>query len=172
MNYTTEHYNEDCKIANWVFNRYFKQHIGLKGDMVQMAVIRLWQARTQHDKKKGTYATFACLCAYREMLMFLRKERKHFCNVSLYEKIEDGLFLIDTLRFEENKVFELLETEDLAGKIAAVVWSFGRSGKKIIDLYLKHYSQAEIAARVGVTRPYVTKQIKAFRELLKKELSN
>jgi len=170
MEYTIKSYDEDVKIANWIFNKYFLGYIRLKEDMVQAAVIKLWRNRPHFNKRKGTYGTFACLCAYREMCMFLRKEKKHLNNISLFEEIEEDILLIDILGAVKDSMSELLEVEELLSKVRIVVSGLDGKSKKIIELYLKHYPQREIAKRVGVSQVSVSSHIKAFRKLLKAEL--
>lgn len=61
MDYTAANHNEDMRIATYIFNKYFKKYQNLKDDLVQVAVIKLWQSRPDFCEGKATYTTFACL---------------------------------------------------------------------------------------------------------------
>ena len=69
--YTPQHYEQDRKIALYVFNKDFKGHY-LKDDLIQTAIIALWQLRQKGNYKD--YVNCACTTALNHMISFLRKE--------------------------------------------------------------------------------------------------
>jgi len=166
MKYTPKNYEEDLKISNWVFNRYFKHYKAFKDDMIQTAIIKLWQTRPQFNEQKSKYSTYACLIAYREMLILLRKEKKYLRDISLYEETDDGLLLIDTIPANDTS-----DTKNLLLKIKAILAGFDNKDRKFIILYLRNTTQAEIAKQSNISTGYISKQIKYFKELLKKRLN-
>ena len=162
MFYTTENYEQDKRIAMHVFNRNFKGHY-LKDDLIQVAVIELWKLRQKKNYKD--YVKCACTVARNHMINYLKKESRHY-SVSLYEKLgnENDLQLIDVLLINEPAALDYCECRDIVKSLAPITMQMSGRDRGIISLYLKHYSQTEIANRSGVSQQYVSKVIKKFRE--------
>jgi len=93
--YAPQHYEQDRKIALYVFNKDFKGHY-LKDDLIQTAIIALWQLRQKHTYKD--YVKCACTAAHNHMVSFLRKESRQFAD-SLFDSVggDGDLQLIDVL---------------------------------------------------------------------------
>ena len=166
--YTTENYEQDKRIAIYVFNKNFKGHY-LKDDLIQTAVIALWQLRQKGNYKD--YVNCACKTAHNHMIDFLRKENRHFAD-SLFDNGggETDLQLIDILESEQPTAQDYYEYRELVKKIIPLPILVSTRNRKIIALYLKHYAQGEIAERVGVSRQCVNRVIRHFREAVRQIL--
>ena len=162
MIYTPEHYEQDKRIAIYIFNRHFKGH-HLKEDLIQVAIIELWQLRLKRNY--NDYVRCACTTALNHMISYLRKENRHFTE-SLFDKvgIEHDLRLIDVLELEQATAQDYCEYRELVEKIVPLPMRLSERDRKIIALHLKHYSQKEIAWRIGISQQYVSIVINRFRE--------
>jgi RNA polymerase sigma factor (sigma-70 family) len=165
MNYTTDHYEQDKRIALYIFNQNFKGHY-LKDDLIQVAVIELWKLRKKQNFKD--YVNCACKTALNTMIDFLRKESRHYAE-SIFNRVsgENDLRLIDILAIEQPTALERCEYMEFVEKLLPLAEHLSKRDRQIVALYLKHYSQTETAERAGVSQQYVSKVIKKFRKSVK-----
>lgn len=70
---------------------------------------------------------------------------------------------MDTFAVDEISIPDLAELDRIITKAKAILARYESRNRKIIELYLKHYSHEEIACRVGISRQMVTKVINTFR---------
>ena len=160
MTYTTEHYEQDKRITLFVFNKNFKGHY-LKDDLIQVATISLWKLRESGNY--NDYVKCACTTALNAMLDYLRKETRHYAD-SLSDKIGNtDLELIDVLVNEQPTVQEFCECSELIKQLTPLPILASKRNRKIIALHLKHYTQQEIALRVGTSRSNVYRVVATFR---------
>ena len=94
MNYTIE-FETDKKIANIVYTHHFRKLKHMKDDLIQSAIIRLWEFRTNNQ----SYYTIsgAKKVAHRAMIDFFRTQEKHQNTISVFDEIAEGLAHIDIL---------------------------------------------------------------------------
>lgn len=161
---------QNLEIAEWVFRSYFSQFKSEKQDMIQEAVTNLWMNRESFDLSKSNYITFAKTVCRNTMLTYIRdlKFRSHF---SLDAKV-NGEPIIDTFGFVENSAFEFVDMQLLLSSIHHVTENMDKRSRKIIDLYLKHYSYDEIAFQVGMSKSNVCGYVKRFRQAMSEFLTN
>jgi len=161
MIYTPEHYEQDKGIAIYIYNKYFKGHY-MKDDLIQIAIIELWNLRL---KRNYNYVRCACTTALNRMISFLRKENRNFAE-SLFDNVgnEHDLRLIDVLELEQATAHDYCEYSELVKKIIPLPMLLSDRDRRIIALHLKHYTQKEIAWRVGISQQYVSIVINRFRE--------
>ncbi len=151
-------------------------------DLISIGIIGLIKAVSTFDSGKNSrLATYAARCIENELLMMLRARKKLSREVSMYEKIgtdQEGreLRLMDVLESEPVDILEQLETEKriarlkkcLPGALTGREWQvicsrYGLSGQK-------EQTQREIAAKLGISRSYVSRieknALKKLRETL------
>jgi RNA polymerase sigma factor (sigma-70 family) len=149
--YQKQH-EEDTKISNWVFNRYFHKFWYMREDFIQSAIIDLWLARSKFDIKKGKYSTYAHTVAYNAMQKIIRKEKNCLDDVSFDDELS-GSF--------DNTEAKWITT--LMGQICDVL----PESKQIIKLLVDGYNANEITKKLNLPQMKVRRQIAKFRELLR-----
>ena len=150
-------------------------------DLISIGTIGLIKAVSSYKLDKNIrLATYASRCIENEILMHFRAGRKRAQDVSLSELIETGtdgaaLELQDVVAGEED-LLEELSTRENARRLRAAVEAvltdqerevvcmryglFGRQAQK----------QLEVAARLGISRSYVSRIEKRALERLRAEL--
>jgi RNA polymerase sporulation-specific sigma factor len=147
-------------------------------DLISIGTIGLIKAISTFDGSKGArLATYAGRCIQNEILMYFRSQRKSSGDVSLSELIETGkdggsLSLLDVLCTDED-MFEQAnlrsETHRLGALLQGVltpkeqkilIWRYGLQGQPPLP-------QREVAARLGISRSYVSRMEKKALEKLR-----
>lgn len=171
MEYTQKDYEEDKRISNLVFNKYFKKSYRFKDDLIQESLIMLWKNRTKFDETKGEYSTWAFKVSLTSMLMFLRKEKKNFNNLSLDYEIqgfEEGeMKFVDTIGVCEIDTDKI----DVKTLFESVLKNKNEEARIIADRMLKGFTQKEIAKEIGKSRGYVNRKVSKFGNELKIEMT-
>ena len=147
-------------------------------DLVSIGTIGLIKAVDTFDYQKGVrLATYASRCIENEILMHFRAGKKSAQDISFSEPIDtdkDGnpLTLLDVIAEEDTIADDLdlkLNTEQLHRHIAAVLnerereiigWRYGLSGDEM--------TQREVAAKLGISRSYVSRIEKHALEKLRR----
>ena len=132
---------------------------------------------TYNDARGSRLATYAARCIDNELLMYLRTKRKTSREVSLYEPVgtdKEGnqIRLLDICESDDPDVVETLDLRwriDLLREMIPRVLH-GRERQIIILRYgldmERPLTQREIAARIGISRSYVSRiEKKALRRL-------
>lgn len=170
-NYTDE-FLQDKKIATAVFNRYFRTFKNQKDDLIQMALVRLWQIR--QDPLKHWSITYASKTAHNFMADYLKRECKFLnpnYNISVFNEIVDGLLMQDTLKDSCDYEPENILAYDLLVKdVNTVLDTFNDKGKEIIRMYLNHRSLFEIAKCFDMSKKGVHKYIIKFRDAVSRKI--
>lgn len=168
--YNTKEYAEDRKIAGFVFNDCFKTFRWLKDDLIQSAVIRLWQFRKDH--RMYFTGTGAREVARRAMIDLLRQERRYLDDISIFEEIEEDLCLLDTFESEnKNSDIEVQKYLCLRKKVNKKFDTLQGKERKIIQMYLNRRSFDEIGAYVGTAKQNVSRYVKNFRKSIFDEVA-
>ena len=168
MEYTQENFNDDKRIATYVFYKKFSYLPEFKkDDFVQTAIISLWRARSSYDSLKGSYGLFAYVVSYHAMLSLLKK--KEFKCISLYFETEQGTPLIEFIPSDNN---ELNFDYDYIRKTANKIINKNKSKifRKICTMFLQGKNSTLIAKEFGKTRQWSNAYINKFRNLLKMTL--
>lgn len=148
-------------------------------DLISIGTIGLIKAVVTFNPNKGTrLATYAARCIENEILMMLRGKKKTSKEISLYEPIgtdregnEIQLFdIIETSEDDAEKRVALKDNiELLYSKMASSLSPRERLVLKMrYGLYnQEEYTQREIAARLGISRSYVSRIEKSAIEKLR-----
>ena len=148
-------------------------------DLISIGIIGLIKAVMTFDSDKNSrLATYAARCIENELLMMFRSRKKLTREVSMYEKIgidQEGreLRLMDVLESEPIDVLENLETQKKVRFLRACIKQVlnDREFLVICERYgldgQKEKTQREIAARLGISRSYVSRLEKKALEKLR-----
>ena len=138
-------------------------------ELIQIGVIGLMKAIDNFDTAKNVeFATYATRCIDNEILVFLRKLKKHKNTVSLYETInydENGneLKFCDIIHDDDNLEENYIDKET-RNEIQEIVNNLPTLEREIIRLYYgfnnnRTYTQKEIAKKLNVSQSYVSRLI-------------
>ena len=148
-------------------NKKFSNTPYERKELVSIGLIGLIKGIDTFDiEKKIEFSTYAIRCIDNEILMFIRKEKKHINDESIYQIInesKDGtkLTLEDTLKDDTDFVEEYIHNEMLLLIRQIIVLLEGRN-KEIIMLRYgfiddKVYTQQEVANKLGISRSYISR---------------
>lgn len=153
-------------------------------DLVSIGTIGLIKGVSTYRPDKGVrLATYASKCIENEILMYFRGQKKSAGDVSLSDALDadgsgEGPALLDTLSDGEDMLEELSRRE-AAGWVRQAVDSV-LSGREADIIRLRYgldgqppMPQREVAARIGISRSYVSriekKALQRLRESLEPE---
>ena len=172
MEYSIENYEEDRKIANFVFSRKYLRYTKYKDDLIQSAVISLWLKRSKFDETKAKYFTFASMVCYQAMAHFLRKEKKQtndYSNLSLDFETNDNSdseshslndLISDDIDFESN-----IFCENILQFCKAEISKFkNKKYRNMCYLCLEFGNCAEIGKKLGISRQAVSHYTRKFQK--------
>jgi RNA polymerase sporulation-specific sigma factor len=145
-----------------------------KDDIVSEGTVGLIKAVKTYKADKSKFATYASRCIRNEMLMFLRRNKKHAGVLSLYQSVghdNDGheLLLMDTISDEAHsgeRMSEAIEAKETLAQILAV--ADGRE-RLMIAMRIDGKKQKDIAARLGLSRSYVSRLFRQLKQRYKGE---
>lgn len=148
-------------------------------DLISIGTIGLIKAVVTFDPDKGArLATYAARCIENEILMMLRSKKKTSKEVSLYEPIgtdREGneIQLFDIIETSEDDAQKRVALKDdiqlLYSKLESVLSPRERTVLKMrYGLHNEEeYTQREIAAKLGISRSYVSRIEKSAIEKLR-----
>lgn len=148
-------------------------------DLISIGTIGLIKAiNTFNPEKKAKLGTYAARCVENEILMHLRAQKKHKCEVSLNEPIgtdTDGnqISLRDILGTEGDMVAEEVEQNCEYLNLLQHMHCLTEREKKVITMRYGLYgtdlmTQKEVGEALGVSRSYVSRiEKKALEKLMK-----
>ncbi len=148
-------------------------------DLLSIGTIGLIKAVVTFNPEKGNrLATYAARCIENEILMMLRSKKKSSKEVSLYEPIgtdREGneIQLFDIIESEEETTHQKLVLKDDIKSLYANLESILSKRERLVlkmryGLYNEdEYTQREIAARLGISRSYVSRIEKSAIEKLR-----
>lgn len=148
-------------------------------DLISIGTIGLIKAIvTFNPQKNNRLGTYAARCIENEILMYLRTKRKTSREISLYEPIgtdRDGneIQLYDILETEEADAHAKLALEQDIQNLYKKVESHLTPRERLVlkmryGLYhQEEYTQREIAAKLGISRSYVSRIEKSAIEKLR-----
>ena len=155
---------------------------GDNDELISIGSIGLIKAVESFKSDKGTsLATYASRCIENEILMTMRKKKKHRSNVSLNEPIgvdKDGneLVIMDMLESDQN-VIEDVENSIMMEKLTAITKSV--LDKREYEIIKMRYglentgalTQREVAKKFNISRSYVSRIEKKALEKIKKSVN-
>ena len=148
-------------------------------DLISIGTIGLIKAiNTFNPGKKAKLGTYAARCIENEILMHIRAQRKHKCEVSLNEPIgtdSEGnqISLRDILGTDGDMVAEEVEQNcEYLNLLRHMHCLTGREQKVVVMRYgldgTDALTQKEVGERLGVSRSYVSRiEKKALEKLMK-----
>ena len=137
-------------------------------DLISIGCIGLIKAVNSFDSGKGRLATYACRCIDNELLMMFRSKKKHSREISLYEPIgtdKEGneISLLDIIESPPVDIVEEYSTrEDIRFLLSVLKDTLSEKEYQVICLRyglfgIEEQTQREIAARLGISRSYVSR---------------
>ena len=138
-------------------------------DLISIGTIGLIKAVSTYDMTKGSrLATYAARCIDNELLMMLRSRKKFSREVSLYEPIgtdKEGneISLLDIIESPPVDIVEEYSTrEDIRFLISVLKDTLSEKEYQVICLRyglfgIEENTQREFAARLGISRSYVSR---------------
>ncbi len=151
-------------------------------DMISVGSIGLIKAINTYEPGHGTrLATYTARCIENEILMLIRAGKKHRNNLSLSDPVgtdKDGneLTIMDLLFEKEDKVFGNVERSLMQEKFLAAIGTLltERETEIICMRYALRgnapMAQREVAARLKISRSYVSRIEKKALEKLRRGL--
>ena len=152
-------------------------------DLISVGTIGLIKAIDSFDVSNGArFATYASKCLQNEILMYFRSQKKNSCEVSINETIDtdkdgnpltyiDIISVDDTiaedldLKFKSRRALEIVNNVLDTRERQIIVMRYGLGGTPAI-------TQRETAARLGISRSYVSRIEKAALEKISRYLSH
>lgn len=171
--------NRNMRLVAHVIKKYQSSDYEME-DLLSVGTIGLIKAVNTFDADKGSrLATYAAKCVENEILMLFRASKKYSREVSIYEPIgtdKDGesVSLIDVLEAEGvDAVDQIAYQQDVKRLYLAYEKELKGTEQTVIRMryglfHSKEYTQREIAARLGISRSYVSRIEKRAVERLKK----
>lgn len=153
-------------------------------DLISIGTIGLIKAAGTFDYKKGTrFATYASRCVENEILMHFRSAKKHASDVHFDEPVEvdkngNSLTLMDITPDDDLSVEEKCRMQsDLARLKVCIESLLDDREKQIIKLRYGigadgTLTQREVAAKLGISRSYVSRIEKKALAALREGMGN
>ena len=156
---------------------------GEADDLISVGSIGLIKGIQTYESGKGSrLATYAARCIENEILMYIRANKKHKCNVSLSESVgsdKDGndITLIDVLSVPAETVLDDVENKVLMDKIRECVSKLPARERIIITLRYGlsgalPKTQLQVAEKLGISRSYVSRIEKKVLANIAEQLKN
>ncbi|MBE6759740.1 MAG: sigma-70 family RNA polymerase sigma factor [Ruminococcaceae bacterium] len=170
----------NLRLVSHITRKYFLSQTDSE-DMLSVGTIGLIKAVDSYSPEKCTkFSSFASRCIENECLMYLRAAKKTSLNVSISAPIDtdkhgNELTLLDIISCEDTIADDLdtkLKCQQLRGLIARlddpreaeIIWMrYGLDGKEPL-------TQKEIAAKLDISRSYVSRIEKKALEQLRQML--
>ena len=172
----------NLRLVSHIVRKYYSSS-NMQEDLVSVGTLGLIKAVDSFDVNKGArFATYAAKCIQNEILMFFRSQRKLQSEVSIndaidYDREGNPLTYIDVISCEENMAEELDLRLDSARVRACVDTVLGERERQIIRLRYglggsAPLTQREVAARLGISRSYVSRLEKSALSTLRSFLGS
>ena len=170
----------NLRLVAHIMKNYYSQSADQE-DLLSIGTIGLIKGIETFDTAKGArLATYAARCVENEILMYFRSQKKTARDVSLSDYIETGkdgtsLSVQDVVASDED-LFEDLSRKEEASKLrSAIEKCLTEREKSVVQLRYGlnggvAYRQQDVAAKLGISRSYVSRIEKRALEKLRQEL--
>ncbi len=149
-------------------------------DLISIGTVGLIKGISSYRPDRGVrLATYASRCVENEILMYFRSQRKSAGDVSLSDALdndgEGGLSIQDVL-YEEDDILERLALKEDSRRLRRLVnTELDQREREIISLRYgldgrPALPQREVAAKLGISRSYVSRLEKKALEKLRKSM--
>ncbi len=168
----------NLRLVAHIIKKYYSQAQD-QDDLISIGTVGLIKAVNTFDHEKGSrFATYASRCIENEILMHFRALRKTAGEVHFDEPIDtdkngSALTLIDVIP-DGVVIDELVESKLSAARVCELVAALPEREAKIITLRyglgnIRPLTQREVAAKLGISRSYVSRIEKAALERLREQ---
>lgn len=171
----------NARLIKYIISKRFYDNRFEKNDLFSIGMIGLIKAVDTFDVgKKINFSVYATKCITNTIIMYIKKERKKFKNLSLQDVIyldSDENEITREDKVDDKTVhFELdYENKDYDRMIREIVFNLPEIEKNII---IKHFgfldgncmSQQEIGTALGISQPNISRIIKRTLKKIKDEL--
>lgn len=145
-------------------------------DLFSIGLIGLIKAVDTFDIEKGIqFLTYALCCVNNEIIMFLRKNKKHQNNFSYENSFfdDDKSISFETILYDKSNNIEMdYISHECLSQVMTMVSSLPEKDQKILTMYFglnggRTYTQEEIAKEVKVSQSYLSRKLRQILELLR-----
>jgi RNA polymerase sporulation-specific sigma factor len=170
----------NLRLVAHIVRKYYSQSKN-QDDLTSIGTIGLIKAVDSYKNGCGTrFATYASKCIQNEILMYFRSRKKLSCEVSLSEAIDvdkDGnsLTYMDIVCVDDT-IAEDLDLKIMSEKAKRIIMTCLDEREKQIIVYRygldgdKPMTQRELAAKLKISRSYVSRIEKSALEKIKSRL--
>ena len=170
----------NLRLVAHIMKKYYSQSADQE-DLLSIGTIGLIKGIETFDLSKGArLATYAARCVENEILMFFRSQKKTSGDVSLSDYIETGkdgtsLSVQDVVASDEDLFEDLSRKEEARKLYTAIEKCLTHREKDVVRLRYgldgsTPFRQQDVAAKMGISRSYVSRIEKKALEKLRKEL--
>ena len=171
----------NLRLVVYIAKRFENTGTGIE-DLISIGTVGLIKAiNTFRADKSIKLATYASRCIENEILMYIRKNSGHHCEVSIDEPLNvdwDGneLLLSDILGNEEDTVSYELELREERRVVREAVAELSPRERELIELRYglrggDEMTQKEVADLLGISQSYISRLEKRILSRLKTELA-
>ncbi len=171
----------NLRLVVYIAKRFENTGTGIE-DLISIGTVGLIKAiNTFCADKNIKLATYASRCIENEILMYIRKNSGHHCEVSIDEPLNvdwDGneLLLSDVLGNEEDNVSYELEQREERRVVRDAVAELDPRERELIELRYglrsgTEMTQKEVADLLGISQSYISRLEKRILNRLKTELA-
>ena len=171
----------NLRLVAHIAKKYWNTGIDVD-DLISIGTIGLIKAVNICDESKGSLCTLAARCIENELRMYLRSDKKTRREVSLLETVGsdhegNSLTYMDILFEPYVNIEERMDTREMAETLKSIL------DKVLTDIELEviqlryglldgtFYVQREIAAKLGISRSYVSRIESKAVEKLRRSLA-
>lgn len=173
----------NLRLVAHVMKKYYAMPYD-QNDLISIGTIGLIKAIDTFKPDKGIrLSSYAARCVENEILMYFRSTKKNAQDISMNEPMDtdkDGnaLSLMDTLASENNIAEDLDKKMKLEKMNTLINTELSQRDRSILLLRYgllpgkKPMAQREVAAKLGISRSYVSRIEKKVLELLRRKLES
>ena len=171
----------NLRLVVYIAKRFENTGTGIE-DLISIGTVGLIKAiNTFNAEKNIKLATYASRCIENEILMYIRKNAGHRCEISIDEPLNvdwDGneLLLSDVLGSEEDEVGYEFEIREERRRVREAVAALPERERVIIEMRYglggkREMTQKEVADSLGISQSYISRLEKRIISELREKIS-